>query len=88
MDIDVDGNGTKIEIEDERGKKLKHEHRAAMVNLSVQTTQFDKNTQDKRELVARMEQKVDGNNGNTCKHNDEGMLKRLSKKLSKETHQS
>jgi len=81
MEIDLDGNGRKIHIDDERGVKLKQEHHAAMINLSVQTTQFEKNTQCKQELVERLEQK---NNH----HEDERWYKRLFKRHSKETHQS
>ena len=90
MEIDIDGNGTKIQIDDARGAELKREHHIAMVNLVVQTTIAEINIKDKKRLVARMEKKFNGNNGNTCSHNEEtpGWFRRLFKKRLSATHKN
>jgi len=74
--LDVDGNGTKIRIDDERGHNLKAEHHAAMINLSVQTSLFEENTRAKQEIVERMETYCNGGKSVL------GWLKRQFKKLS------
>jgi len=90
LELDVDGNGTRIQIEDERGEQLKHDHHVAMVNLTVQTTIAEINNKDKKQLVAKLEKKVNGNNGNTCSHDHKKRrwFARLFKKHSKETPKS